>query len=114
MKYSEYKKITIKDCLYIPCYLYIENEGIKYYQSYNNCCLEIFEKLDNKFLINGKNFWVLHPFIKNGVNIDNIIIEFGKNTEEIIWVIDFTSKKEDNNKLWNFNKNIPYERYRIK
>ena len=113
MKYSEYRKITEKDNIYIPCYLYVENKGLSYYQNFMNCYIEVICNVDNNFLINGNNFWILRPFIKNNMCIDSII-ELGKNTEEIIWVVDFTSKKTDNNKLWNFNKNIPYKSYLIK
>ena len=90
--------------LAIPVYRFVEGEDSEHYWvDLQNCVYYTYydEKYDKETgLINGKNWWIMFPYKPKGVAITK------DNQNLIKWFVGDSSKTEDVDKEWDFDKHL--------
>ncbi len=85
----------------VPVYRFIEGDKKEeFWVDAQNCDYYTYndEDFDEETqLINGKNWWIMWPYVPEGTKNENV-------TNEIVrWMVDFSSVSDDINKEWDFD-----------
>lgn len=86
----------------IPVYRFIEGQKTEeFWMDAQNCCYYTY--CDGKYddetrLYDGKNWWLLWPYIPEGTKTEDVTKEIAK------WIVDDSSIEVDVDKEWDFKK----------